>query len=137
MDFAKMSEQTLGKQLNWEVSDLCFLMGQESKNFNVNDKPKSFQEARHHPDPIERAKWRTSIRKEFQDMIKRGVWRNKKKSDIPSNRRLVGCKWVFKKKRDGRYRARLVAQGFTQVAGVDFTDLYAPVILDATFQSGQ
>jgi hypothetical protein len=44
----------------------------------------------------------------------------------------VGCKWVFKTKRtaDGvvdRYKARLVAQGFSQQAGVDYDEVYAPV----------
>jgi hypothetical protein len=34
---------------------------------------------------------------------------------------------VFKKKSDGRYKARLVAQGFTQVYGQDYLETYAPV----------
>ncbi|KAJ3474089.1 hypothetical protein NLI96_g12655 [Meripilus lineatus] len=50
----------------------------------------------------------------------------------PRNRRVVGCKWVFKEKlgSDGqieKYKARLVARGFTQVPGVDFTETFAPV----------
>lgn len=48
------------------------------------------------------------------------------------NSNIVSCRWVFKTKRSPtneilRYRARLVARGFTQEKGVDFFDTYAPV----------
>jgi hypothetical protein len=44
----------------------------------------------------------------------------------------VGCKWVFKKKLspDGtieKYKAKLVAKGYTQKQGEDFFDTYPPV----------
>ena len=41
-------------------------------------------------------------------MIKRKVWRETNVDEIPDDRRLIGSKWVFKKKRNGVYRARLV-----------------------------
>ena len=96
--------------------------------------PLTFQEAWHHPDPKERESWRTAIRLEFRKMIQNGVWRNVRKREIPSNRRLVGCKWVFKKKKNGVYRARLCALGYSQVPGVDFNANYSPVINDITFR---
>ena len=37
-------------------------------------------------------------------------------------------------KRNGVYHARLVAKGFTQIPGVDFTDNYSPVVNDVTFR---
>ena len=43
-------------------------------------------------------------------------------------------KWVFKRKNDGRYHARLVALGFHQKAGVDFTDIHAPVMHEVTLR---
>ena len=51
---------------------------------------------------------------------------------LPQERRAVGCKWVFKIKRDttGKitcYKARLAAQGFTQIKGLDFHQTFAPV----------
>jgi len=44
----------------------------------------------------------------------------------------VGPKWVFRAKKDTagnvvRYKAQLVAQGFSQVPGVDYFDMFAPV----------
>ena len=53
---------------------------------------------------------------------------------IPSNRRLNGNKWVFKIKRDGTYRARLVTLGYSQNPGVDYTDNLAPVAHDVSFR---
>ena len=47
---------------------------------------------------------------------------------------MVGCRWVFKVKRNGVYHARLVAKGFSQIRGMDFTDNYSPVVNDVTFR---
>lgn len=51
---------------------------------------------------------------------------------IPPNIKVIGCKWVFKTKRDvegriERYKARLVAKGFTQKERVDYNDTFFPV----------
>ena len=73
-----------------------------------NDEPKTFQEAWYYKDQEKRKKWRTVIQKEFRDMIKQGVWVNVDWSSIPEGQKLIGSKWVFKEKRDGRFRARLV-----------------------------
>ena len=50
---------------------------------------------------------------------------------LPPDKRCIGSKWVFKIKRypDGniqRYKARVVARGFSQVEGVDYTQTFAP-----------
>jgi len=67
-------------------------------------------------------------------MITRGVWKNVPLDDVPEGRRLIGSKWVFKEKRDGRFRARLVCLGYSKVPGVDFSDNFAPVMNDVTFR---
>ena len=51
----------------------------------------------------------------------------------------VGFKWVLVRKRNEnnevvRYKARLVAQGFTQRPGVDFNETYSPVMGGITFR---
>ena len=71
---------------------------------------------------------------EFKNMESRDVWVLKKKSEVPENKRLVGNKWVYKKKDDGRYRARTVALGYSQLPGIDYTENFAPVVNDETFR---
>ena len=98
------------------------------------DMPDNFQQAYNHPDEKIRAKWREGIKKEFHDMIKRGVWRNMNRRDVPSGRRCIKSRWVFEIKRNGIFRPRLVACGYSQIPGVDFTESYAPVINDVTWR---
>jgi len=47
---------------------------------------------------------------------------------------LVKCKWFFEIKRDGKFRARLVACGYSQISGVDFHQVFSPVVNDVTFR---
>ena len=96
--------------------------------------PKPFQEARHSPVKEERQNWQIAIRKEIKSMINRGVWRKIDKVKIPENRRLIRNKWVFEIKRDGTYKARLVALGYSQIAWVDYTDYFVPVAHDVSFR---
>ncbi|KAL7563775.1 hypothetical protein ACA910_020459 [Epithemia clementina (nom. ined.)] len=99
------------------------------------EEPKNFQEAWHHPDELKREKWREAIQKELRCMRLKGVWRVIERNKIPPSRRLIGNKRVFKVKRDGIYRARLVALGYSQIPGIDFFDNFAPVVNDVTFRS--
>ena len=96
--------------------------------------PKTFQEAWHSPVEEERNNWQMAIRKEIKSMTDRGVWRKIDRKNIPNSRRLIGNKWVFKIKRDGTYRARLVALRYSQIPGVDYTDNFAPVAHDVSFR---
>ena len=50
----------------------------------------------------------------------------------PKNTNIIGTKWIFKNKSDEfgnniRNRARLVAQGYTQVEGIDFDETLTPI----------
>ena len=50
---------------------------------------------------------------------------------LPLGRKAIGSRWVFKVKRNAngsieRHKARLVAQGFSQQPGFDFTETFAP-----------
>ena len=96
--------------------------------------PKTFQEAWHSSVEKERENWQAAIRKEIRSMINRGVWRKIDKAKIPESMRLIGNKWVFKIKRDGTNRARLVALGYSQIPWIDYTDNFAPVAHDVLFR---
>jgi hypothetical protein len=67
-------------------------------------------------------------------MNEQGVWRKINRSEMSSGRRCVKHKWVFNIKRNGIFRARLVACGYSQIPGVDFNEVYSPVANDMTFR---
>ena len=96
--------------------------------------PKSYREAWDHPDPKFRERWRIALKKELDSMEKREVWTVIKRSKMPKDRRCVKSKWVFDIKRSGIFKVRLVACGYTQIPGVDFTDSFAPVINDVSWR---
>ena len=99
---------------------------------DILENPDLFEEAWDHECPWQRKKWREAILKELKKMRERIVWRKIKLADKPADRRLVKCKWIFEIKRNGVFRARLVACGYSQVPGVDFTDSYSPVASDVS-----
>ena len=82
------------------------------------------------------SKWELAMQEEYAALIAEGTW---ELAPLPSKRSSVGCKWVFSTKRDAlgnvvRYKARLVARGFSQVEGVDFNETFAPVAKFSTIR---
>ena len=58
----------------------------------------------------------------------------------PNDVNIVGSKWVFKVKRDvsgelDRFKARLVAQGYSQSQDTDYDEVFAPVARHSAIRS--
>ncbi|KAF7761821.1 hypothetical protein Agabi119p4_9813 [Agaricus bisporus var. burnettii] len=69
--------------------------------------------------------WIEACIDELRALKKRGVYEI---VDLPEGRKTVKNRWVFNIKSDGRKRARLVAKGFSQIEGIDFNELFSPVV---------
>ena len=76
-------------------------------------------------------KWFAAMGDEMESLHKNQTW------DLviqPSGRKIITCKWVFKKKEgispaEGvKYKARVVARGFNQREGVDYNEIFSPVV---------
>ena len=46
---------------------------------------------------------------------------------LPAGRKAIGCRLLFRKKDDGRYKARLVVKWYSQQHGIDYQETFAPV----------
>ena len=70
-------------------------------------------------------RWLESCLKKLKSLKDRDIY---KIVDLPKGRKAVKNCWVFNIKPDGCYRSRLVAKGFSQVEGIDFDELFSPVV---------
>ncbi|CAA7036575.1 unnamed protein product [Microthlaspi erraticum] len=80
--------------------------------------------------------WRQAMIEEINSHIRNHTWHLVRYTDISN---LVGNRWIFtiKRKADGsidRYKARLVAQGYSQRPGIDYHDTFSPVVKPATIR---
>lgn len=69
------------------------------------------------------------MRTEYHTLVENNTW---ELTDRPANKKILTNKWVFKlkKNQDGsmdKYKARLVARGHEQRAGIDYEEVFAPV----------
>ena len=56
------------------------------------NEPRTFKEAWNHPDHEEQVNWPNAIKKEFNDMMKQGVWKRIPKTYVTKGRTLIGNK---------------------------------------------
>lgn len=91
----------------------------------AEEDPISYEEAMNRSD---RDMWLQAMNEEIESLNKNQVYDLVDRPEC----NVVTNKWVFKIKRNSigqveRYKARLVARGFTQVYGIDYLETYAPV----------
>jgi hypothetical protein len=113
-----------------EVERFVFQVGSVSDRPMARDipLPGNIEEAMAHPD------WREGTLAEYDSLVKNGTWSLER---LPAGKRAVSSKWVWKVKQDSagyatRYKARLVARGFTQQYGIDFVETYSPTVKATT-----
>ena len=90
--------------------------------------PESYAEAMTCP---EKALWEVALAEEYGSVVQHQTftW-----ATLPLGRKAIKSKWIFKLKpaphypNGVRYKARLVAMGYSQREGVDFSETYAPVM---------
>jgi hypothetical protein len=71
--------------------------------------------------------WWAEMITEFDNMHSKQVWTIIPRNSIPGYRKIVGNRWVYAQKDDGRFRARTVAKGFTQIHGKGFQENHSPL----------
>ena len=113
-----LGDVSKGVQTRSRVASFC-----EHYSFVSSLEPKNIDEALDDPD------WMIAMHEELNNFIRNKVWTL---VDRPKEHNVIGTRWVFRNKQDEdglvvRNKARLVAQGFSQVEGLDFGETFAPV----------
>lgn len=89
-------------------------------------KPATYQEAVNSP---QSTLWVDAMKEELSSMSQNKVW---ELVELLKGCRPIGCKWVYKIKRDSngqvkKYKARLMAKGYSQREVIDFKETFSPV----------
>lgn len=100
---------------------------------NIFNEPLTYDEAMAGSNSRE---WQSAMQNEYDSLIQNGVW---KLVDRPMDENVIKCKWIYKIKHDAagkfdKYKARLVARGFTQKQGVDYNETFSPVVRHSTMR---
>ncbi|KAE8696959.1 hypothetical protein F3Y22_tig00110637pilonHSYRG00407 [Hibiscus syriacus] len=92
-----------------------------------DDEPSTYQEAINNSDA---SLWMMAMQEEIEALHKNNTW---DLVSLPQGRKPIGNKRVFKIKRNSddqveRHRARLVVKGYAQKEGIDFNEIFSPVV---------
>uniref|UniRef100_T1JF44 Reverse transcriptase Ty1/copia-type domain-containing protein n=1 Tax=Strigamia maritima TaxID=126957 RepID=T1JF44_STRMM len=100
----------------------------ECSNMDLSN-PLTYKETIEAPDRLD---WESAMNDEVETLRERNVFKEVVRTP---DLKVLDHKWVFVQKRDAggkvvRHRARLVARGFLQDYGKEFTEVYNPVAMD-------
>ena len=114
----------LSRQFRMDPNDYALL---------VLDEPITYRQA---VDSQDHREWKSAIDDELKAHEKNRTWSIVRHT---SDMNVIGCRWVFKVKRDAngnvsKYKARLVAKGYNQQEGIDYHDTFAPVLNARSFR---
>ncbi len=120
-----------------EDQDKAHFAGQweedDAQGANYEKDMPSLEEALYGPNANEHDQWMKAIDEEMTSLQRLGTFTAVNIADVPAGRRILKNKWVLKRKSNHtgsieRYKARLVACGYSQVKGLDYNDVFAPVV---------
>jgi hypothetical protein len=82
-------------------------------------------------------KWKEAMKDEIKALERNATW---DLIELPRDRKIVGCKWVYKLKKGvddkvKRYKERLVVKGYSHKEGIDFHEIFSPVVKIVSIQS--
>ena len=75
--------------------------------------------------------WKDALMEEMSSLHKNDTW---ELSEFPKGKKVIECKWVFTKKQGSsygdtvRYKARVVAKSYAQWEGIDYNEVFSPVV---------
>ena len=78
------------------------------------------------------------MQEEMESLHKNGTWDMVR---LPKWKKCIRCKWVFKKKEgttgveNVRYKAKLVAKGYSHIPGVDFINVFSPMVKHSSIRA--
>lgn len=111
-----------------------FVVGVAKSDVSVSESELTVDDALNGPESLQ---WKQAMAEELKSFEENDAW-EVVQSPSPEQGTVVSCKWVFQKKLNSdntvRYRARLVAKGFTQRPGIDFDETFSPVLRHSTLR---
>ncbi|CAB1103214.1 unnamed protein product [Ectocarpus sp. CCAP 1310/34] len=86
--------------------------------------PNSYKETINSP---QAPQWKAAIAKEMDSLAEHKGYKSVSITSVPKEEKILGTRFVFKQKADGKFKVSLVVQGQVQESGIDYRRSYAPV----------